>query len=382
MRLSSSKNKNKRAWSSAVRKVKKLIKNNQLKAVHWAIVSMLCTKFTEQLKRKQKIKSRLLKFVKSNTKLNTKLIKIIKSSQEELDNDGVTNVKPETTYGFENGFGEEKPTIEKADSPEDVTSDFSDDTTQFKGEEALTEVPNAPIEELEIPLNNNRKIKVKLQRLESNKRMGYAIYKVVPVFDRPRAMMNGRRLSERLQSSNRPMIRRPNVENTFATMKLHNALLNCGKVAFLFKNTSQGLLACCAKRLESGKGRYNTVIKNGVVCIARGKEYPIFLSVEKRLVDRAVTNARQIGERIGERKSKAIFESRLADTKRYSDTQIRRARTLASAGEKRLKDIHAQEERERLFQNSQAQITKEQDEIKIANRRNESTLDKMYNGLF
>ena len=54
----------------------------------------------------------------------------------------------------------------------------------------------------------------------------------------------------------------------------------------------------------------------------------------------------------------------------------------AKQNEIKLRNMHEAEERQRLFQNSQRQMSEEKLEIKSNNTRNAETLDKMYKGIF
>ena len=61
---------------------------------------------------------------------------------------------------------------------------------------------------------------------------------------------------------------------------------------------------------------------------------------------------------------------------------VKREKLLASRNEAKLRQMHADEERKRLFQNSQAVMNEERIAIRQGANRNSAALDKMYNGLF
>ena len=62
--------------------------------------------------------------------------------------------------------------------------------------------------------------------------------------------------------------------------------------------------------------------------------------------------------------------------------QAIRSANEAKRNEAQLRSMHEAEERQRLFQSSQRQISEEKKEIKSNNTRNAETLAKMYKGMF
>jgi hypothetical protein len=65
-----------------------------------------------------------------------------------------------------------------------------------------------------------------------------------------------------------------------------------------------------------------------------------------------------------------------------SHREIKKAQMLASQNEAKLREMHDAEERERLFQSSQAVMNEEKIAIRQSVSRNASTLEKLYNSMF
>ena len=61
--------------------------------------------------------------------------------------------------------------------------------------------------------------------------------------------------------------------------------------------------------------------------------------------------------------------------------QVKRERLLASQNEAKLRKMHADEERKRLFQNSQAVMNEEKIAIKQGASRNSAALSAMYDNM-
>ena len=76
---------NKKAWSAAYKKVKKMVGSSKLTAAHWVIVSALAKKEEEKDKLKKKIECKLIKTIRSNKETKAKFCgKFLKSSEEQL----------------------------------------------------------------------------------------------------------------------------------------------------------------------------------------------------------------------------------------------------------------------------------------------------------
>ncbi len=392
---------NKRAWSAAYKKVKKMVGSSKLTAAHWAIVSALAKKEEEEDKLKKKIECCLLKKIRSNKEMKEKFYNYIKSNFDEFDSEGApeSETKPEQTAApANNGFEEEEdPT--KATSPETVDSTagdpVEDPSKQVEGESDDIVLPDEAIVVIDVPVTNSVR-HVKLQRVRSSKERGYNLYKVVSAKDMS-ALLNGR-------------------------------VIKSGNLGYCFRSTTQGVIACCAKFEDTGKGNYKPMLKNNLVVLGRGAvEHPVFQNYEKIQIAKAIMNARKEGFDEGQ---KRIMSARRPVTSRRESllnnkrtplrkpvtstaqrperTPVRRpvqpemtpvqnrelirqslAAKRARSNEKRaidskleLQRMHDAEERERLFQSSQKQMNEEKIAIKSSNTRNTSTLDKMYNHMF
>lgn len=425
---------NKKAWSAAFKKVKKMVGSSKLTPAHWVIVSALAKKEEEEDKKQKKIECKLIKTIRSNKELKSKFCrKLLKSSEEFEPNGGATDPenKPDETVGEGNPGYEEEGKTENMDSPEqikpeDVTDNSGDKTEKLDAEGV--DVPNEDIIVVDVPLTNSKK-KVRMEKIASRMSKGYNVYRVI--------------------------------QSTKELETLGGKVIKCGKVGFAFKNTSQGIFCCVAPFVGEGKGSAKPTLKNNRVVIARGaKEYDIFSSAEKVVIARRIASARMEGrkEAMTQRKAglvrsnarrpvsprKPLTSARkptetrrpvrssvirpevlnrpltsarkplerrtpvqrpLTSTRRptagapvrkpvmsaarkevlNSRAQARqaiRSANIAQRNEAQLRSMHEAEERQRLFQSSQRQINEEKLEIKSSNTRNMETLDKMYKGMF
>lgn len=410
---------NKKAWSAAYKKVKKMIGSSKLKAVHWVIVSALAKKEEEKDKLKKKIECKLIKTIRSNKDRKAKFCsKLLKSSEEFEPNGGATDPenKPTDMNGEGNTDYHEEGNPENAVSPEqiepeDVTNN-SGDTTETLDAEGV-DVPDEDIVVVDVPLTNSKK-KVQMKKISSRLAKGYNIYQVV------------------------------NSSKEIET--LNGKVIKCGKVAYAFKSTSQGLFACVAQYVDKGKGTYKPVLlKNNKVVITRGTEANVFQSAERVIIAKRIASAHFAGRKEGMAKAKqelirsargtrtaarkpvtsarkpvakkpvrssAIRQEVLNNPRRpvtsaatrrpvtsarkpvmsaaRREILSERAKTrqavmsanAAKQNEIKLRNMHEAEERQRLFQNSQRQMSEEKLEIKSNNTRNAETLAKMYKGIF
>lgn len=392
---------NKRAWSAAYKKVKKMVGSSKLTAAHWAIVSALAKKEEEEDKLKKKIECCLLKKIRSNKEMKEKFYNYIKSNFDEFDSEGApeSETKPEQTAAPANNGFEEEGDPTKATSPETVDSTagdpVEDPAKQVEGESDDIVLPDEAIVVIDVPVTNSVR-HVKLQRVRSSKEKGYNLYKVVSAKDMS-ALLNGR-------------------------------VIKSGNLGYCFRSTTQGVIACCAKFEDTGKGNYKPMLKNNKVVLGRGAvEHPVFQNYEKIQIAKAIMNARKEGFDEGQ---KRIMSARRPVTSRRESllngkrtplrkpvtstaqrperTPVRRpvqsgmtpsqnrefirqslAAKRARSNEKRaidskleLQRMYDAEERERLFQSSQKQMNEEKIAIKSSNTRNTNTLDKMYNSMF
>jgi len=162
---------NKKAWSNAYKKVKKMVgSSKKLTAAHWAIVAALAKKEEEEDKLKKKIECRLIRAIRSNKAVKAKFFKYIKSNFDEFDSEGApeSETKPDmTAEPTNNGYAEEgDPT--NATSPEEVESQVGDPVENpDKQVEGTTEdivLPDEAIVVVDVPLTNSTR-KVRLQRV-------------------------------------------------------------------------------------------------------------------------------------------------------------------------------------------------------------------------
>ena len=420
---------NKKAWSAAYKKVKKMVGSSKLTPAHWVIVSALAKKEEEKDKLKKKIECKLIKTIRSNKETKAKFCgKFLKSSEDFEPNGGATDPKnkPEDTTGEGNPGYQEEGKTENMDSPEqikpeDVTNNSGDKTEKLDTEGV--DVPNEPIIVVDVPLTNSKK-KVRMEKIASRlDTRGYNLYRIV--------------------------------KSTKELETLNGKVIKCGKVGFAFKNTTQGIMCCVAPFVSTGKGSYKPVIKNNKVVISTGKMTDVFSSAEKVIIAKKIASARIEGrkEAIRSSKAEAIRSARrpvrsaarrpvrssvirqevlnnparkpvtsaarrpvVADPTRRPSRPVTSARrpaptspvrrpvvsaaqretlnarrqarqaiqsaNIAKRNEAQLRSMHEAEERQRLFQSSQRQISEEKQEIKSNNSRNAETLAKMYDRMF
>ena len=403
MKLASSANK--KAWSAAYKKVKKMIKNAKMTAAHWAIVSAIAKKEEEQDELKKKIECALLKKIRSNAALKSRLLK----SSDEINPEGQpeAETKPEETVGEGNPGYEEVGEPTEAKSPEQVDSQSGNPVTdpdkEVETESEQVVLPEGEMIVLEVPLTNSKK-KITLKKVHSSARKQFNAYKA------------------------------KNVDSALAHA-LDGKVVKSGKLGFVFKDTANGLLACAAKFVDSGKGTYGTVLKNDKVVVARGEFAPVFNSVERFMNAKALISARKESVSEGKKALRSMAErrselfskirarknalnstakkpvekealesrrdairSRIEAVKARRDAirsrkesirsrieareQVKRERLLASQNEAKLRKMHADEERKRLFQNSQAVMNEEKIAIKQGASRNSAALSAMYDNMF
>ena len=400
---------NKKAWSSAFKKVKKMVGSSKLTPAQWVIVSAIAKKEEEADKLKKKIECCLLKKIRSNKDMKAKFFNYIKSNFDEFDSEGApeSETKPEQTAEPKNNGFEEEGDPTNATSPETVDS-TSGDPVEDPQKQVETEsddivLPDEAIVVVDVPVTNSVR-KVKLQRVRSSKEKGYNLYKVVSAKDMS-ALLNGR-------------------------------VIRSGKLGYCFRSTTQGVIACCAQFVENGKGQYKPVLSNGKVVLTRGAaEHPVFQNYEKIQIAKAIMNAKKEGIEQGK---KMISSARRPVTARRESilngkrTPVRRPVTSAArrpertpvqrpamsaarrpvrssvmarqnresirqsviakkaqANERRaieskakLQKMHEAEERERIFQSSQTKMNEEKIAIKSSNTRNANTLNKLYGKMF
>ncbi len=391
---------NKKCWSAAVKKVKKMIGSKaKMTAAHWAIVSAIAKKEEDDEKLKKKIECKLIKILRSN-----KEFKKFLKSDAEFDSEGqpVTETKPEETVGTENGVTDGGDVTNET-SPEEVTSQSGNPTkdpdTNVEHEDDIV-LPEGETIALEVPLTNSKK-RIQLKRVMSNSKKNFKVFKV----------LNSSKEIETLDGK----------------------CIKCGKIGYVFKNTGAAFLVCAAKYEDCGKGNYKPVIKNNKVVISRGKEAPVFQSAEKLEITKMVSSARNEG-RIEAKKEELLSARRNASPKRRPVTNAARRNVIrdgnssrrpvtnartpmnrpnptrkpvmsvaerqakleaiksrrtarqqvmsAKERENALRKQYDAEERQRLFQSSQKEMNQEKTVIKNNNSRNAETLNKLYKGMF
>lgn len=400
---------NKKAWSSAFKKVKKMVGSSKLTPAQWVIVSAIAKKEEEADKLKKKIECCLLKKIRSNKDMKAKFFNYIKSNFDEFDSEGApeSETKPDQTAEPKNNGFEEEGDPTNATSPETVDSTSGDPVEdpqkQVETESEDIVLPDESIVVVDVPVTNSVR-KVKLQRVRSSKEKGYNLYKVVSAKDMS-ALLNGR-------------------------------VIRSGKLGYCFKSTTQGVIVCCAQFVENGKGQYKPVLNNGKVVLTRGTaEHPVFQNYEKIQIAKAIMNAKKEGIEQGK---KMISSARRPVTARRESllngkrTPLRKPVTSAArrpegtpaqrpvmsaarkpvrssvaprqnreairqsviakkaqANERRaieskakLQKMYEAEERERIFQSSQTKMNEETIAIKSSNTRNANTLNKLYNAMF
>lgn len=382
---------NKKVWSSAVKKVKKMVGSAKFTPAHWAIVSAIAAKAEAEAKLNKQIQSKLVNYIKSNKDMKAKFMNYIKSdvagqdTQPEIQPEGQTASEAATDQTAEpqnNGFEETTGAEKDAGNPEGTTSQSGNPTEdpdrqdEREGEIAL---PEEEIIVVEVPLTNSKR-NVRLQRVRSSKK-GYNLYKVV----------SSKNLSV-----------------------LDGKVIKCGNYAYSFRAGINDMLVCCAKFDSNGKGNYKPVIKNGKVVIGnKGELAPVFQNYEKICFAKQIVSSRKEGFEAG--KKAGIMSARRNPTEPTrrpvtsarkpfagrpnaapvnsaarrqtikSDLEARKAKLgeqRAIESKAKLIKMHEAEERQRLFQSSQTQMNEEKIAIKSNNARNSAALDSLYNRMF
>jgi hypothetical protein len=174
-------------------------------------------------------------------------------------------------------------------------------------------------------------------------------------------------------------------------------------------------------------------LKNNKVVISRGKEHDVFSAAERIVMDRRIASARMAGRKEAlvnarrkpavrrninsnrettiARKGPALRKPVTSAARRPAGTPaVRRpvvsarkpvaprtpvrqpvnsaarrsivSQRIVANNEAKLRQMHDNEERQKLFQNSQKQISEEKIQIKSSNTRNADTLNKMYSNMF
>lgn len=372
----------KKLWSAAFKKVKKMVGSAKFTPAHWAIVSAMAAKAEADAKLEKQIQSKLVNYIKSNKDMKAKFISYIKSdvagqdTQPEIQPEGQTETetKPDQTAEPQNnGFEETSGADKDAGKPEGVTSQSGNPTedpdkqNEREGEIAL---PEEDIVVVDVPLTNSVR-HVRLQKVRSSKAREYNLYKVV---------------------------------NSKNSNILDGKVIKSGNVAYYFRAGTNNIIACCARFVSNGKGTYKPVLKNNKVVITRGGELaPVFQNYEKICLAKQIMSSRkeafEKGKRAGIMSSrkptvparKPVTSARHTpvETNRRqpinSNVELQRAQRKAQQAidsKAELMRLHEAEERQRLFQSSQTQMNEEKVAIKSANARNSAALDKLYNGMF
>lgn len=376
---------NKKAWSAAYKKVKKMVGSSKLTAAHWVIVSALAKKEEENDKLKKKIECKLVKVICSNKELKSKFSKkFLKSNTEpDIQPEGQpeAETKPEETAGEGNPGYQEEPNdgipseSGDPDGVEQPVGDPVEDTKELIDREGEIVLPEENIVVVDVPLTNSTR-SFRLHKIRSSKTRNYNLYKVI------------------------------------ASGKLVDALngrcIKCGKIAYVFQNTTQGMLACCAKYVDAGKGSYKPVLSENQIVITRGSLAPVFQNYEKIMMAKAIVSARKEGIKEGMKRA-AIASRRTVESRRPVNSRVNRnpivsrkeaearKEAIRSKAETRFAQKRAeqaiqskvalqrkfeQEERNRLFQSSQTEMNEEKIAIKSNNTRNSEALNKLYNSMF
>lgn len=375
---------NKKVWSSAFKKVKKMVGSAKFTAAHWAIVSAIAAKAEAEAKLNKQIQSKLVNYIKSNKDLKAKFMSFIKSdvagqdTQPEVQPEGQTEseAKPDMTAepqnnGFEETTNDGVPP--ESGDPEGVTSQSGNPTEdpdrQDEREDEIV-LPEESIVVVDVPLTNSVR-HVKLEKIRSSKK-GYNLYKVV---------------------------------NSKDSNILDGKVIKSGNIAYCFRAGINNMLVCCAKFVSNGKGTYKPILKNNKIVISRGGELaPVFQNYEKICLAKQIVSSRKEGFEEGKKASimsarrnpetparKPVVSARkpvAPDTNKQlvkSDIMRRRAERneqRAIKSQAKLQKMHEAEERQRLFQSSQTQLNEERIAIKSNNARNAATLDKLYKGMF
>lgn len=376
---------NKKCWSAAYKKVKKMIGSAKMTAAHWAIVSALAAKEEQHQKLVNKLERKILKIVRSNKKfIKSGLLK----SSEEFDADGqpITETKPEQTAPADNpGFEEGKDPTQET-SPEQIDSTSGnpvEDPDKQNDTEGDVILPDGESVVMEVPLTNSKK-KIVAKKITSSKVRNCNVYKVL--------------------------------NNSKELESLDGQCIKSGNIGYVFKSTAVGLLVCAAKYVDTGKGTYRPVLKNNKVVVTRGKEYPIFNNAEKVVIAQKIASAREIG-RLQAKKNEILASrqtpkaparrpinsarnplapkaparrrpvmSNMDKQKKLNEIKSARDARMAVQSarqhEVELQKKYDQEERQRLFQSSQRELNSEKTLLKSNNTRNTEALNKLYKGMF
>ena len=378
---------NKRAWSAAYKKVKKMVGSSKLTKAHWVIVAALAKKEEEEDDKKKKIECKLIRMIRSRKELKSRFEKaFIKSNTEpdvQPEGQTKTEAKPDKMAEPDNNGYKEEPNDgipKEAGDPDGVDENFSNPTEdpdkQVEHENDDIVLPEESIVTVEVPLTNSTR-KIHLRKVRSSKARNYNLYKVV--------------------------------ESGKLIDGLDGRVVTSGKMAFAFKNTTQGVIACCAKYVKNGKGTYKPVLKNNKVVISRGQAAPVFQSYENIQIAKAILSARREGIKSGLKRGigmsrrhevassrrnketvrKPVTSGRNMDVKHRqavkSNIEVRRAQMReqkALESKAQLMKMHEAEERQRLFQSSQTQMNEEKVALKSASNRNTATLSKLYDSMF
>lgn len=377
----------KKLWSSAFKKVKKMVGSAKFTPAHWAIVSAMAAKAEAEAKLNKQIQSKLVNYIKSNKDLKTKFFSFIKSdvagqdTQPDIQPEGqtATEAKPDMTAepknnGFEEQANEGVPSEagkpEGVEQPSGNPTEDPDKQNEREGEIAL---PEEDIVVVDVPLTNSVR-HVRLQKVRSSKGRNYNLYKVVS--DKASNILDGK-------------------------------VVKSGKIAYCFRSTSQGIIACCARFVSNGKGTYKPVLKNNKIVITRGGELaPVFQNYEKICLAKAIVSAKREGFEGGK---KAVMSAKrtpatptrrpvtsarqpVQPTRRPVNNEIIKSQMDARRAERQAKQaieskaklvkMHEAEERQRLFQSSQTQMNEERVAIKSNNARNTAALENMYKNMF
>lgn len=384
---------NKKAWSAAYKKVKKMVGSSKLTAAHWVIVSALAKKEEEKDKLQKKIECKLIRLIRSNKDAKVKFYNsIIKSdfsedvanqdTQPDIQPEGQTEAeaKPDMVAEPDNNGVEENVTPPAETGDPDGVEQPAGDPVEDPDKQVETEsedivLPEEAIAVVDVPLTNSTR-KVTLKKIRSSKLRNYNLYKVVS--NKDMSFLDGR-------------------------------VIKSGKDgAFAFKSTAaQGILACYAKFVSTGKGTYKPVLKNNKIVIARGNLAPVFQNYEKIQFAKAIVSARKEGYEAGKKdaiksSNKPSIQSKKDEllNKRNSikssiseeKKQVVQSRIEARKAEERankaiqsraeLVKMHEAEERQRLFQSSQTQMNEEKFALKSASNRNTAALNKLYDSMF
>ena len=299
---------NKKAWNSAFKKVKEMVGSSKLTPAHWVIVSAIAKKEEEKDKLAKKIECALIRIIRNNKEIKMKIGEKINS---RANVEGQKVPSPKEKPGTRNGFNEVKgktatgEVTSKSGDPEEKSARQD----KKEGEVVLPEKRIATV--MASVDGENRKITLK--EVRSSKLRNYKIYKV----------MNSR-----------------NVDC------LDGKVIKSGKVAYAFKNTSLGMIACCAEYVENGKGKYGPVIQNNKVVITKGETAAIFQNYERIALAKAITSAKKEGFDEGFKKGK-IASARRTPARRPIKSGCEEEEEYFSYGENGLEFLSKEEYRKK-----------------------------------